>query len=152
MLIRTATLTDVGEWVGLRGELWPDTSPDAHREEAVAMLAKPPGEALVLLAVDPAGGVCAFAEAALRRDHVNGCETSPVAFLEGIYVRPGNRGSGLGRDLTMAVECWARDRGCAELASDALLENVGSHGFHEAVGFAETERVVCFRKLLEARD
>ena len=151
MLIRAATLMDVDDWVGLRSELWPGTSPDAHRDEAVAMLAKVPGEGLVLLAVDPAGGVRAFAEAALRRDHVNGCETSPVAFLEGIYVRSGNRGSGLGRDLTRAVECWARDLGCAELASDALLENVGSHGFHEAVGFEETARVVFFRKRLEAR-
>lgn len=148
MLIRTATLMDVGDWVELRAALWTDTSPDAHRDEAVAMLAKSPGEGVVLLAVDPERGVCAFAEAALRRDHVNGCETSTVAFLEGIYVRPENRGSGLGRDLTMAVESWARDRGCAELASDALLENVDGHGFHEAVGFEETEQVVFFRKRL----
>ena len=151
MLIRTATLTDVGDWVGLRVELWPDTSPESHRDEAVALLAKPAGEGVAFLAVDPERGVRAFAEAALRRDHVNGCGTSPVAFLEGIYVRHEDRGSGLGRDLTLAVEAWARDRGCAELASDALLENVGSRDFHEAVGFETTERVVFFRKRLDAR-
>ena len=151
MLIRIATLTDVDAWVGLRARLWPDTSLEAHRGEAVAMLAKPTGEGVVLLAVDPERGICAFAEASLRHDHVNGCETSPVAFLEGIYVRPGNRGSGLGRRLAMAVKSWARERGCAELASDAPLDNVGSHGFHAAVGFEETARVVYFRERLRTR-
>lgn len=34
------------------------------------------------------------------------------------------------------------------MASDALLDNAGSHAFHEAVGFEETERVVYFRKSL----
>lgn len=148
MLIRTATHMDVGEWVGLRVELWADTSPDAHRDEAVAMLSKPEGECVVLLAVDPETGIRAFAEAALRHDHVNGCETSPVAFLEGIYVRPENRGSGLGRRLVMAVKTWAREQGCAELASDALLENVESHAFHAALGFEETARVAFFRRRL----
>jgi aminoglycoside 6'-N-acetyltransferase I len=35
-----------------------------------------------------------------------------------------------------------------ELASDALLDNNGSHAMHEALGFTETERVVYFRKAL----
>jgi aminoglycoside 6'-N-acetyltransferase I len=43
---------------------------------------------------------------------------------------------------------WGRERGCSELASDALLDNEASHRFHHAAGFAETERVVYFRKPL----
>jgi aminoglycoside 6'-N-acetyltransferase I len=38
--------------------------------------------------------------------------------------------------------------GCTELASDALLDNQASHAMHEALGFAETERVVYFLKPL----
>jgi aminoglycoside 6'-N-acetyltransferase I len=84
----------------------------------------------------------------LRRDYVNGCETSPVAFLEGIYVPPDRRRGGAGRALIARAEQWARDRGCQEFASDALLANEASHRFHSGAGFEETERVVYFRKPL----
>jgi aminoglycoside 6'-N-acetyltransferase I len=70
----------------------------------------------------------------------------PVAFLEGIYVRPTDRRKGVTRSLVDAIEAWGREHGCAELASDALLDNTQSHGFHAAAGFEETERVVFFRK------
>ena len=89
-----------------------------------------------------------FAEAALRSDHVNGTSSSPVAFLEGIYVRPAARRQGVAAELVAAVSRWAREAGCNELASDALLDNEISHSVHRALGFEETERVVYFRKRL----
>jgi aminoglycoside 6'-N-acetyltransferase I len=79
---------------------------------------------------------------------VNGCETSPVAFLEEIYVEPWARRQGVARRLVGVVQQWARQMSCSEMASDALLENTDSHGMHLALGFEETERVVYFRKLL----
>jgi aminoglycoside 6'-N-acetyltransferase I len=79
---------------------------------------------------------------------VNGCDTSPVAFLEGIYVRPNWRRRGIARRLCEAVEDWAGAMGCLELASDALLENNASHQMHTELGFEETERVVFYRKPL----
>mgnify|MGYP000264156585 CR=1 FL=1 len=85
---------------------------------------------------------------ALRHDHVNGCDTSPVAFLEGIFVCPDDRGCGIARNLVAAVETWAHAQGCSELASDAHLDNLISQAFHQATGFEETDRVVYFRKLL----
>ena len=87
-----------------------------------------------------------FAEATLRMDNVNGCATSPVAFLEGIYVERWARRQGVARALVGVVEQWGREMGCREFASDALLENVGSHSMHRGLGFQETERVVYFRK------
>jgi aminoglycoside 6'-N-acetyltransferase I len=93
--------------------------------------------------------VTGFAEAAIRRDYVNGCETSPVAFVEGIHVVPEHRRQGVAGALIAAVEQWARDQGLRELASDALIENSQSHAMHRALGFSETERVVYFRKALK---
>jgi aminoglycoside 6'-N-acetyltransferase I len=89
-----------------------------------------------------------FAEASVRTDYVNGTESSPVAFLEGLYVVPEARGRGIARELVAAIEAWGEERGCRELASDALLDNELSHAVHRALGFAETERVVYFRKAL----
>lgn len=95
-----------------------------------------------------AGQPVGLAEAALRSDYVNGAETSLVAFLEGLYVVPDSRTKGVARSLLQEVIRWAREQGCRELASDALLENTSSHAVHRALGFQETERVVFFRRLL----
>jgi aminoglycoside 6'-N-acetyltransferase I len=100
------------------------------------------------VAYSPAGEPAGLAEAALRRDYVNGTASTPVAFLEAIYVRPEARRQGIAASLVGAVERWARGCGCRELASDALLENHVSHAVHRALGFEETERVVFFRKKL----
>lgn len=150
MPIRIATFSDIEGWIGLRAQLWEDTSADQHREEATSLLAQSPNECITFLDVVDGTTIRAFAEAALRHDHVNGCETSPVAFLEGIFVQPSSRGSGVGQRLLRAVQSWAREQGCSELASDAHLENADSHAFHRALGFEETERVVYFRKPLSA--
>jgi aminoglycoside 6'-N-acetyltransferase I len=96
----------------------------------------------------PGGAAVGLAEAELRTDYVNGTTTRPVAFLEGIYVVPEARRQGVAASLVNAVCLWARERGCRELASDALLENERSHAMHRALGFEETERVVFFRKPL----
>ncbi len=84
----------------------------------------------------------------MRRDYVNGCETSPVLFLEGIYVSPEYRQRGIARLLCEAIANWGREKGCTEFASDVLLENRDSQSFHTALGFDETERVIFYRKLL----
>ena len=46
------------------------------------------------------------------------------------------------------VELWAEAQGCAELASDTNIANSQSQALHVSLGFAETQRVVYFRKLL----
>ncbi|SLN24203.1 aminoglycoside 6'-N-acetyltransferase [Roseisalinus antarcticus] len=148
MAIRIATPSDIAGWVALRARLWPDTSLAQHEDEAAAVLAGSPRDSIAFLEVAEEVGLRGFAEAALRRDHVNGCETSPVAFLEGIYVRPTDHGSGVGRSLLRSVQSWALDRGVTELASDAHVDNVTSRAFHRALGFEEMDRVVYFRKLL----
>ncbi len=89
-----------------------------------------------------------LAEAAVRHDYVNGAQTSPVVFLEGIYVVPSARRQGIAAQLIAAVSAWAAAAGYRELASDAQLENIASHALHAALGFEATERVVFFRKAL----
>lgn len=149
MQIRLATSRDIESWAKLRAELWPDSNCKQHHAEISAILAEPAGECVAFLEFSERGDIRAFAEAALRHDHVNGCESSPVAFLEGIYVRPDVRGKGIGARLFDAVRSWAKVRGCVELASDAHLDNLASHAFHKAMGLDETERVVYFRQSLK---
>lgn len=139
-----AESTDLGEWAALRAALWPDGSLEEHWEEAAAMLAQ--DHAIAFIAHDEHGRAVAFAEASLRHDYVNGCDTSPVCFLEGIFVQPAARRAGIAVALVDQVRLWGQGMGCTEMASDADVANDKSHAFHASVGFAETERVVYFRK------
>ncbi|MFD2648507.1 aminoglycoside 6'-N-acetyltransferase [Devosia albogilva] len=148
MKIVPLTEANAAEWLELRLALWPDTSRQEHEAEITQILAAL-GDTFSILAQDREGAALGFVEASLRRDYVNGTDTSPVAFLEGIYVVPQARGRGVARALVAATETWAREQGCIEFASDALLDNVDSHAMHRALGFEETERVVFFRKVLK---
>lgn len=147
MRIETCGREALVEWVALRRALWPHATEREHRLEAEALLART-GDAVAFLARTAADAAVGFAEATLRRDYVNGCTTSPVAFLEGLYVRPDWRRRGIARLLVGAVRGWALDLGCSELASDADLRSLASRRMHAALGFEETERVVFFRMSL----
>jgi aminoglycoside 6'-N-acetyltransferase I len=81
------------------------------------------------------------------RNYAEGC-VGPTPYVEGWYVEPAVRGSGVGRALVGAAEEWARQHGFSELASDTQLENEASQRAHEALGFEEVERIVHFRKAL----
>ena len=84
----------------------------------------------------------------LRHDYVEGCETSPVGYLEGIYVEESCRKTGLARTLLGQCEQWAKDMGCREFASDCELTNQASLAFHLSLGFTEENRIICFKKNL----
>ena len=79
---------------------------------------------------------------------MEGTETSPVGYLEGIYVRPLCRGQGIARLLVETCQQWAIQAGCREFASDCELTNEESRKFHLAVGFEEANRIICFTKKL----
>jgi aminoglycoside 6'-N-acetyltransferase I len=146
MDVRLYTPSDRAEWLRMRRALWPHHAAAAEADDADAWRARP--DAAVVVAARPGGGgLAGFADVGARA-YADGCATSPVAYLEGWYVDPDARRSGVGAALVRAAEAWARDRGYAELASDALLENVGSQRAHAAVGFAEVERSVKYRKAL----
>lgn len=100
----------------------------------------------VRLASAPDGSPIGFVEASRRVEYVNGTSTSPVAFLEGLYVEPSARHKGVARALVEEVARWAAAQGCSELASDSPIESVMAHATHRALGFEETERVVYFRR------
>ena len=89
-----------------------------------------------------------FAQCQLRRDYVEGTSSSPVGYLEGIYVDEARRRRGHARELLRACEAWAKERGCTEFASDCELDNAASLAFHLHAGFEEANRLICFAKRL----
>ena len=145
--VRLLDESDSEEWLRLRSALWPESSRAVHEDEMAAWLDRL--DAVVLIAppnVDGSGAV-GFAEVG-SRSVAEGCDTTPVAYLEGWYVDADMRRQGVGRALIRAAEKWARARGFREFASDAQLPNIGSQRAHEALGFKEVERSVLYVKSL----
>lgn len=150
--IRPAQPADADQWQALRAALWPEEDQASHAAEVSRFFAEPQGvpgampeAVLVAAAAGPARALVGFAEVS-RRAYAEGCETSPVGFLEGWYVVPERRRQGVGRALVAAAEAWARAVGCSEFASDALAENTVSAAAHRALGFEEVVIIRCFRK------
>jgi aminoglycoside 6'-N-acetyltransferase I len=91
------------------------------------------------------GGFISFS----LRPWAEGCDSSPVPYVEGWWVAPDLRRAGVGRALVTSVEHWCRERGYPELASDVELDNDVSLRAHAALGFEPTARVQFFRKRLQ---
>ena len=144
-VIRRATEQDLPDLTALALQLWPDNRADGLEAELRETMEK--RETAFFLAFTEARAV-GFAQCQLRHDYVEGTDSSPVGYLEGIYVAADCRGRGHARVLLRACENWARDKGCTEFASDCELDNVASFQFHRSVGFAEANRIICFTKKL----
>jgi aminoglycoside 6'-N-acetyltransferase I len=109
------------------------------------IIAKPDAAFFLAYAENVAIG---FAQCQLRYDYVEGTDSSPVGYLEGIYVVEDYRKQGVAKELLNACESWAKAKGCTEFASDCELDNVQSLRFHLNVGFEEVNRIICFTKKL----
>ncbi len=92
-----------------------------------------------------------FISLSLRNDYVEGTDSSPVAYVEGIYVEAAYQKKGIARTLIEFAKAWAKNNGCQELASDAELTNTESIAFHKKIGFEEKKRIVCFAMKVEKK-
>ena len=144
-MIRKAELSDLPSLAALAKKLWPDNSTQEMESEILNIWKKP--EAVFFLA-EERGTAVGFAQCQLRRDYVEGTESSPVGYLEGIFVEESCRGRGVAKQLLSACEAWAMEQGCREFASDCELTNDTSLRFHLHMGFAEANRIICFTKRL----
>src|SRR5580700_6321568 len=88
VIVRQLTAPEA-DWLALRRALWPQCAAAEHESEIAAAAAAPAEYAqfMACAGTQPLG----LAEAAVRHDYVNGAQTSPVVFLEGIYVVPSAR-------------------------------------------------------------
>ena len=144
-MIYRATEKDVAELAALAVQLWNDHDENELRDEFAEYIKS--GTAQLFIACED-GIAAGFAQCQLRRDYVEGTSSSPVGYLEGIFVSEEYRGREIARELLGECEKWAKENGCSEFASDCELTNSTSLAFHLAVGFEEANRIICFTKKL----
>lgn len=144
-MVKPAGVNDLEVLANLAALLWQNHSVEDLFHEFSKIMSK--GESQFFLKYEkdmPVG----FAQCQLRHDYVEGTETTPVGYLEGIFVKEGYRNKGYAKELLTECEEWAKRNGCHEFASDCEINNIGSFRFHKAMNFAEVNRIICFTKRL----
>lgn len=147
MKVRPLEARDRQAWAAMRAALWPDEDPDLLAHQTLMHFSGSPLAEAVFICEDTDGAACGFLELRLR-PYAEGCETSPVPFVEGWFVAPHARTKGGGRSLMSAAENWALLRNFTEIASDTQMNNAQGQAAHAALGYEEVERLVTFRKSL----
>ncbi|KAB8135726.1 GNAT family N-acetyltransferase [Gracilibacillus oryzae] len=142
MLIK-ATLPEAKDAAFLASLLWPGQSLEEFVQEMKDFIENADSAIFLVYSEREAIG---FAHCELRNDYVEGTNSSPVGYLEGIYVKENYRQQGIARRLVQACENWAKGKGCQEFASDCELNNKDSLGMHLKLGFEEANRIICFKK------
>lgn len=144
-MIRKAQSEDFAIITALAMELWPHHNAEELETDLASLLTKKDAAIFLAFSQDTPIG---FAQCQLRHDYVEGTNSSPVGYLEGIFIKEIYRRQGYARLLLAACEVWARELECTEFASDCELENTESLQFHQNLGFEEAGRIICFTKKL----
>jgi len=120
-LIRKADTSDFKAITELAALLWPDDDKN-ELEISIADTIGSDNETIFIYIAE--SKPVAFARCSLRHDYVEGTESSPVGYLEGIFVAEEYRRRGIARSLLSVCENWAKSKGCREFASDC---EIGQH-------------------------
>ena len=145
MDIVKATDKEIQTIVKFALQLWPEAGSDELTQEYKELMQNT--RAVVYLSKDE-NGFTGFAQCHLRVDYVEGTESNPVGYLEGIFVEKIYRRKGVAKQLLAACEDWAREQGCTEFGSDVQIDNLDSLAFHLKSGFYEANRIICLAKKL----
>lgn len=144
-MIKKAGIENSEEIAKMAVQMWTENTVQGLVDEFSDLISK--DDAQIFLKYDhdkPVG----FAQCGLRYDYVEGTETSPVGYLEGIFIEEEYRHKGYAKELLSECEKWAKKKGCKEFASDCEIDNDSSFWFHMALGFEEANRIICFTKTL----
>lgn len=142
-MIIEATQADALTLAELAVKLWSSHTISEMQSEFLDLISGDDAVCFIKYVGDKAVG---FAQCQLRNDYVEGTATSPVGYLEGIFIEKEFRHRGYAKELLSKCEKWAKEKHCTEFASDCEIDNNISLQFHLAMGFKEANRIICFRK------
>ena len=143
--VRLLEVHDDSEWLRMRDALWPGLPAADHEREMADYRDRATTAVFVVDRGD--GRLGGFLEAATR-EGADGCETSPVGYIEGWYVDADLRRQGLG------ARSWPRQRpGPVRAAmrrwpAIAWSTTPSASWPDSSLGYREVERLIHFRKPL----
>ncbi|MBI2147772.1 GNAT family N-acetyltransferase [Candidatus Woesearchaeota archaeon] len=144
MRVHKVKKEDFESWLEMGLLLWPKYTENELRKEFEKIVASKREEAF--LCDDGNGATIGFINVSIRHEYVPGTTSSPVGYVEGIFVQEQYRKKRIAQTLFWYGEEWAKSKGCKEMASDTELRNEASQKFHERLGFREKSILVHFIK------
>jgi aminoglycoside 6'-N-acetyltransferase I len=142
-----AIKNDLPDWLEMALALWSYESKE-DMEALFHTLFTSENDEMLMCRTD-SGIAVGFANISIRKEYVEGSNSSPVGYIEGIYVKPEFRKQGIAKKFVELAEDWSRKRGCAELGSDTEVENIESQKFHRNIGFDRESHIVHFIKRIK---
>jgi aminoglycoside 6'-N-acetyltransferase I len=142
-MIRQAVKNDFDEWLRMRKLLYPEYSQEEllseikkifHEKTIVGEL-----DYLVLVYEKDKKTLGGFIETSIRQN-VSKCQSSPVGYIESLYVDSDIRRNGIARDLVIESEKWVIEKKCSDFAVDTDPNRKGSIDFYLSCGFTEVKR------------
>ena len=118
-MIKEATLREAKETANLALLLWAGHKFEEFIQEIENLISRPDSQIFLAYHGNEAIG---FAQCQLRYDYVEGISSSPVGYLEGLFVKEEFRKQGFARKLVNACETWTKNKGCREFASNSSVD------------------------------
>lgn len=142
MKIRNSLASDAARIADLATQLGYPSTPEEiiHRLAAVAQ----DGSHVVFVAEDAEGAVVGWADVFELRVMAH----DAVAELAGLVVDSAQRSSGIGKELLLAAEDWARVRGLPKLVLRSNVIRGEAHHFYEREGYERLKTQHVFMKKL----
>jgi aminoglycoside 6'-N-acetyltransferase I len=131
----------VAELTKLAMKVYTGSEFEGLQQEFIDMI---PSDKHKLLLYKDNGRFIAFMHLSIRVDYVEGSNSSPTGYLEGVYVEPEYRRKGISAALFEEGKKWLLEKGCTQIGSDMQEGNHDSYSFHMGIGFKEAGRLVTF--------
>jgi len=128
--------------VELALELWPNNDYELLKSEFVYIIGHLNN--IVYLSKSDNEEYIGFIHMSIRSGFVEGADTIPVGYVEGIYVKPNFRMKGVARELYDAGAEWAKSKKCTQIGADIGLFNDMCPDFYISMGFNEVNRIICY--------
>lgn len=140
LTIRRAALADAPRLAVLSGVLGYPVASDVLAQRLERLHARP--DAVVLLAELVSGQLIGWLHGAEQETLEGGrcCE------ILGLVVDTGHRRHGVGRQLVIALETWALQRGVEEITVRSNIVRPASHPFYEGLGYTRVKTQHVYRK------
>ncbi len=146
-LIITAEIKHMDQLLEMASDLWKDNYSESEMRSFFNEAMNSDKYKVLLFLID--NKPAAFIFLSIRTDYVEGSNSSPTGYLEGIYVKPEFRKSGIAGKLLSEGEKWIKEKGCRQIGSDAYLDNKVSFDFHVSLGFKEAGKLITFIKNID---
>ena len=141
--IVNASRENLNELSQMALDLWPENDLEDLKKDFTYIIGLL-SDKIFLAEID--GEYAGFIHMSIRKDYVEGSSSSPVGYIEGLFVKPEHRKKGIGYALYNMGANWAKKKGTTEIGTDCTISNRVSFDFLLNLGFEEANRVICFIK------